>query len=528
MKKNTKIAVLTLMVLVGQLHANNVQVTNLAIDNQLANANTVPVVFDVSWDNSWRDPENYDAVWLVIKYRAISQPSWQHATLALNGHGVPQGAQLEVSTDQVGVFVFRDATGNGTFNVNQLQLLWDYASDGVDISQEIEVKVFATEMVYVPEGAFWLGDGDNQNIHAHFESGTSGTPYLVQDENQIILGGGAVNSLGNNNAVGMYTSGPNDDFNDFQPQLLPQAFPKGFNAFYCMKYEVSQAQFVAFLNTISQEQATWIINRINNSIAPNVGPGLTWDGTPEFFRYELLGNHPNFETANEYAPMIFLNWSVMATYLDFIGLRPLSELEFEKACRGPINPVVGEYAWGTSAINLDALTLSDYQQDSEGIATGYVNDGVSGQCVVQDGNQDIPYLTRVGIFASHPLNSNRISSGATYWGIMEMSGNSWERCITVGYPASRNFTGQHGDGRLRELSATINDNDEGLANVPNWPGQFGNGVAYNDGVGFRGGGALFPTPNPSLNCRVSSRIVATSFFNLTLHDDGFRGVRSAN
>ena len=43
--------------------ANNICVTNVTLLSQDTNARTVRVVFDLSWDNSWRGSENWDAAW---------------------------------------------------------------------------------------------------------------------------------------------------------------------------------------------------------------------------------------------------------------------------------------------------------------------------------------------------------------------------------------------------------------------------------------------------------------------------------
>jgi hypothetical protein len=65
---------------------------------------------------------------------------------------------------------------------------------------------------------------------------------------------------------------------------------------------------------------------------------------------------------------------------------------------------------------------------------------------------------RAGIFAT--ATSSRAASGASYWGIMEMSGNLAEGVVGVGTSSGRTFTGLHGDGTLSAA---------GEANVANWP-----------------------------------------------------------
>ena len=53
----------------------------------------------------------------------------------------------------------------------------------------------------------------------------------------------------------------------------------------------------------------------------------------------------------------WLSWADVAAYLDWSGLRPMTELEFEKACRGPNAPVAGEYAWGSNAGLVQATSI---------------------------------------------------------------------------------------------------------------------------------------------------------------------------
>ena len=71
------------------------------------------ITFDLAWDWSWRAAwevdaaqtggkdklklENWDAVWVFVKYR-LPGGSWRHAMLAADAakHAVPAGAALEV------------------------------------------------------------------------------------------------------------------------------------------------------------------------------------------------------------------------------------------------------------------------------------------------------------------------------------------------------------------------------------------------------------------------------------------------
>ncbi|MDD5654252.1 MAG: hypothetical protein PHR91_01235, partial [Candidatus Omnitrophica bacterium] len=67
----------------------------------------------------------------------------------------------------------------------------------------------------------------------------------------------------------------------------------------------------------------------------------------------------------------------------------------------------------------------------------------------------------------------RINDGASYYGAMNLTGNCWERCVTVGHPLGRAYDGLHGDGVLTE---------DGFADVANWPGKDGTGAGNRGGV----------------------------------------------
>lgn len=88
---------------------------------------------------------------------------------------------------------------------------------------------------------------------------------------------------------------------------------------------------------------------------------------------------------------------------------------------------------------------------------------------------------RCGIFATG--SSTRATSGGGYYGVMELSGNLWERLVTVGNTQGRGFTGAHGDGDLTTAPS-------------NWPSS-----STATGVGFRGGN----WNNDTTNVRVSDR-----------------------
>jgi formylglycine-generating enzyme required for sulfatase activity len=115
---------------------------------------------------------------------------------------------------------------------------------------------------------------------------------------------------------------------------------------------------------------------------------------------------------------------------------------------------------------------------------------------------------RGGLYAANASNTGRVTAGATYYGIMEMSGNLWERVITVGNATGRAFTGLHGDGGL---------DASGNANASYWP------ATDCVGAGFRGG----DWTNGVTSMRVSDRNAAMYSVLYRDYHVGGRGVRTA-
>ncbi len=110
-----------------------------------------------------------------------------------------------------------------------------------------------------------------------------------------------------------------------------------------MKYEISQQGYVDFLNSLTQAQATT----------------RKYNMTGTDYRYAITGNVVgSYATTNPFVVCNFISWADLAAYLDWSGLRPMTELEFEKSCRGTLPAVPNEYAWGTTGIASSAYTLA--------------------------------------------------------------------------------------------------------------------------------------------------------------------------
>ncbi len=204
----------------------------------------------------------------------------------------------------------------------------------------------------------------------------------------------------------------------------------------------------------------------------------------------------------------YLSWGDMTAYLDWSGLRPMTELEFEKACRGTIAPVANEYPWGTTGIAPPVPTPWPMAgATTEGIATNYSTTLGNASYSTTDGAINGPL--RVGIFAANGSNSGRATAGASYYGIMELGGNLFERPVTIGNASGRAFTGTHGNGVL----AAGGDPDGAT-----WPAP-----TTADGAGFRGGA----WNSDAVRLQVSDRNAATTESTSRSSSFGGRGVRGA-
>ncbi len=506
MKKRTitLFTALALLLFAGSVAANNINVSNIRVTGQNTTAgennpaNYTLVQFDLSWENSWRTssaPNNWDAAWVFVKYR-VGSGDWQHAWLNNTGHSSGTGTSATIdaglltpgtafhatTNPALGVFIYRSADGTGNFSITGAQLRWNYGANGVADNATVDVKVFAIEMVYVPAGNFYVGSGGTETS-AFYMYPTTTNPYQITGEGAITVGTTDGNLYYPSSTYGGDQSGP-----------IPANFPKGYAAFYCQKYEISQQQYVDFLNTLTSAQAsTRYPNATTNRHAITVSGGV-------------------YSTTNPYVACNFLSWMDGAAYSDWAGLRPMTELEFEKACRGLETPVANEYAWGTATVAGNAYTLENDNATNEGIASNYSTSTGNASYDITDGSIDGPL--RVGIFAANADNQGRITAGASYYGIMELSGNLWERAVTVGNATGRDFTGLHGNGAL---------STNGHANETAWPGLTSGEVTGATGSGFRGG-SWYDTAS---SMRVSDRANAAVTHSGRHRTYGFRAVRVA-
>jgi formylglycine-generating enzyme required for sulfatase activity len=477
MKKSLFFTVLIAGAMNFSLFGNNVLVENVGLVNQDISAgannpaNFTHVNFDVSWENSWRTnvgPNNWDAVWVFAKVQPFGQ-NYKHATLSANAahhkinitNGV--GYTITPSADGKGVFMYRSAnSAPGPINWDGVELRWNYPTDGILDTTSVTIQVFAIEMVYIPEGSFYIGDG---NI------GSYGSDYSFRKNNQQNLTpeGREAYLITSEGAITFINSSSTDVNSVYDPTYssgytLPADFPKGYGAFYCMKYEVSQKQYVDFFNTLPTTPVA--DPQKGNRNLGNTG------SYRNFFTWSPATNLTDATTGSTSGDRAqnYMGWADACAYADWAALRPMSELEYEKAARGhdvtygPIYPVQFEYPWGNTSITNLTGTLTNDGTISEGVPNPTTNNANA----LYSGGISGP--VRNGIFAAKNATANqRQQSGASFYGVMELAGNLAEMVIsnTIPYysgdcssPPQHAFSKNiHGDGNL---------NNNGNCDVSNW------------------------------------------------------------
>jgi formylglycine-generating enzyme required for sulfatase activity len=488
--------------------ANDLQISNISLLNKNTVSDYLYVQFDISWDNSWRistGAQNWDAAWVFIKFR-VDNGEWRHASLSTVGgeYTVPPGVTADVPSDGKGVFLYRSADGFGSVSWPSVQFKWLYGLDGVnDDATNVEVRVFGIEMVYVNQGAFYLGDGA---AFGHFwnANDVSSNPAYISETGINVKCEDTNRDDAQIEGDGILVDGDEGIDIDGVTAIDNNLFPTGYKAFYCMKHEISNEQFADFLNTLTRDQQQartfrnisiadvlypFPINRSaqiesRNSIRYSNPSGGTEE--PVFFFCDLNNNGvPNEADDGMNIALCNLGWPDGCAYADWAGLRPMTELEYEKVCRGPEVSVPLEFAWHTTNIYGDGEYTFD-ASNGVGTVNSYPNNPGTGTdanaqwqfTTGHDTQHDAPL--RGGMFAT--ASSDRVNAGASYYGILDLSGTMSERCVTLGKIEGRRFEGTHGDGLLSVAPANPGD-----ATNADWPGYNDNTIQTALGSGLRGG-----------------------------------------
>ncbi len=507
-KLNHILSFCTLIGLSASAFASNVQVSNIYQNN--IDAGNHRISFDLQWDDSWRkdseEPNNYDGIWIFIKYRDclekatgtpgnynhcwISTTSSDHTINAATVDGAPVTMEVEVGltnisgTDRgMGIFIYQPAGDRvGSVVIDSLSILWksgDHSPAENTLVNTYDIQVVAIEMVNIPTGAYYLGDGISAY---HFrDPSNSNKPIYVNSNSMDFLAA----------AGGLYNLTPGSGTPN-----ISNSFPNGYDSYWVMKYEISQEQYLQFLNTLSRSNQNY---RIATNITPatsNVSnvyvmsnnasrqyrnaivcePIIPVGGEPIDFKMDYNGNRVYDESGDGASIACnYLSAHDVTAYLDWAALRPLTELEYEKMCRGPFIGSFGytyQKAWGTADIT-EVTGISNAGTGTE--APSNSGDGI---CVYND-NASIGGPMRCG-FAADASTPDRYSCGASYYGIFELTGNVREPYMGFwdNTTSDDNFGGESGDGLLNEV---------GDANQATWPqGADGSGTTQTY-MYYRGG-----------------------------------------
>jgi len=202
-------------------------------------------------------------------------------------------------------------------------------------------------------------------------------------------GGSSYNNYGNNAQATVTGPGiATGDGTNNLPLNAPVGWPNGYNSFYLMRYELTQGQYADFLNTVHSSTAA--------------------------ARYAAETTYGHNITKNSLS--VADAWS----YMSWAGLRPPTEMEFEKAGRD-INSDARTYPWGDAAP--DTATYSPPNEGGTHLRN-YMNYYVAG---ISFKGLD------VGRYMSGDIYRTAAETGASPWGIADLAGNVREFILNSTY-----------------------------------------------------------------------------------------------
>ncbi len=331
---------------------------------------SIQVQFDLSWGNTWKDDINWDAAWVFMKYKN-AQGEWKHAKLSPTGHDNGQGTPnvIEPTSDQMGAFIRLATEGQGNFNAEGLQLRWNYGAEGLASVSGLEIRVFAIEMVYHPQGDF------SMNFDASAPGGK--TPVINNRLSPLLYVNGVTGARIKGDAgIDMDGNGVIDN----------TTYPTGYYPFYLFKYEVSEQQYADFYNCLTTAQ------RGTLGLA---GYNITeTDG-------QFFSSQPNIACGESNAERLL-------AYADWTGLRPASFLELQKAFNGPKPPNGSGGCAGPYAVS---------DEDTDGVY------GVKGLT----GNVNEPFISITSTTFSRAIHGNGVlaSNGLTNESTWQVESTQW-------------------------------------------------------------------------------------------------------
>ncbi|MFO7999050.1 MAG: SUMF1/EgtB/PvdO family nonheme iron enzyme [Bacteroidales bacterium] len=249
------------------------------------------VHFNIGWENSWRGEltapdgektsdvfEGWDAAWLFVKYRVGGQ-AWQHATINTAGHLVPEGSTLIPG-------------------LSDAEAAYDPADNPI-------------------VGYFILRDGSG-----HGEFSAEGVRLSLNYSD---------NGLSPDSPLEIRLFA-------IEMEYIPEMSASGYVApFYMMKNQISQQQYVDFLNTLSPDEqslhTTTSPFEAEGTHAMNQGDANCNDIRILFSAYEMDGRNFSAEyiTDEPGEPCRLIDQEAAEAFLSWSGQRTLSQQELESA-----------------------------------------------------------------------------------------------------------------------------------------------------------------------------------------------------
>ncbi|MEO1049259.1 MAG: hypothetical protein AAFX87_01445 [Bacteroidota bacterium] len=412
------------------------QANNLQIDSVVYNRATNELSFEISWENAWRINAYRDGVWVFAKYKNANSTQWKPVRFSFSGSSS--------NPSEVGAFRLDDGAiiaalrfSDQQQNIPTTRITLTVDSNTVIDFLNPSFKVFGIEMVKTLNGEFYLGGlarlDDGTSTSFFQESASDDSPALVtrtRTSYTISLGG---------TSGGTFSASAN--------------YPNGFLPTLMMKYELTQSQFVDFLNCLTRQQQEGLFPDLDpslakqyimtNSATPIDRNGITYDasqvqpGMPVTFGLDLNNNNI-FNESDDGANLAcnYLSVDLGLAYLDWAQLRPMTAMEYEKACRGFDFPILLEKSWGASTLTQAGGILNG------GMATEQVDNTGAGLANI---DTDLGPL-RVGFAAN--ANTNRLTSGGSFFGAMNLSDNVTEFFhLPLNASSSLSFSSK-GDGVL--------------------------------------------------------------------------------
>ena len=421
----------TLLILLVLFSSNILQASDLKLTTPFLylEGDQAFAVFNISWNNSWNNDKNNDAVWVFFKSIPRNGQA-HHISVLPNSHievvnFSDRQVPLEFDTveDSTGLFISPSGRFRGNIHATVKISLERNQFNSIRNRTSL-FRVFGIEMVKVPEGSFTLGEpGETaRSFGSIYNPKSSSLPEISNERSEIVIG----------ESGDIYYQN-HEGYEGDQTGTLSSDFPKGVSPFYMMKYEISEGQYVSFLNSLKGDMLA--LRDITRADYYSID-----GGTIHF-------EENQFKTNYEQKPAILLSWTDMMAFADWAALRPMTEFEFTKASRGPRTPIEYEFPWGTNS-KYQVQRLPD-QDGMLAMRNNWTEEMLS--------EENLPLF------------------GASYYWIMDLSGSLWERMVTIGHEQGRAFVGSHGDGILSQYGTTTNTD---------WP----SGEVESGGVGFRGGG----------------------------------------